>query len=710
MDQQPKVSVIMPSLNVAPYIRECIESVVNQTLKDIEIICVDAGSTDGTLEVLEEYAAKDERVKLLHSDKKSYGYQMNMGMDAATGEYMGIVETDDYILPEMYEELYALAKEHDIDIIKADFKIFKEVNGNREYTYRELTPNKNLYKRVICPHDEKQVFYANNVTWAGIYSLSFLKRNNIRHHNTPGASYQDNGFWFQCFTQANRVFFIDCPYYMLRRDNPNSSISSKGKVFCMCEEYDFIRDFLRQKPSLEDDYKFLCARFRYDNYGFTLDRIAPEYKKDFLYRFSQDFRILDSRGELDESLWSAQRWSRLKSIINDSEEYYYLHYAKTEQTTANLQRNIAVLKKQLAVAQTENISIKKSRSYRIGRTLTWIPRMFRGMINCYKEHGFRYTWLRVIEHIRYDKESEAHGDFSNQKKDYSYYSKLQSKDYPKELALWFKEKTGKELDLENPKTYNEKIQWMKLYDVTPLKTKLADKYASREWVAKRIGSEYLVPLLGVWNSFDEIDFESLPDRFVLKANHGCGWNIIVKDKKSFDIQDAKKKFEKWMNTNFAFVYGLELQYMNIRPKIIAEAYLENGNDDLYDYKVFCFNGKAESIMFLSERKNGLKMAFFDLNWNRIPVSYTFPRNEEEIPKPQNLELLIELAEKLSKGFPHVRVDFYIMNDGSIKFGEMTFSSASGTCKWAPPEQDVIYGNMINLPSKKKIPKRSNSVL
>ena len=292
---------------------------------------------------------------------------------------------------------------------------------------------------------------------------------------------------------------------------------------------------------------------------------------------------------------------------------------------------------------------------------------------------------------------------TNQVKNYHYYANLKPEDYPKELALWFKKRTGEDLDLANPKTYNEKIQWMKLYDATPLKTQLSDKYESREWVSAKIGSRYLVPLLGVWDSFDEIDFETLPDKFVLKANHGCGYNIIVDDKKRLDIQDAKTKFEKWMNTNFAFVNGLELQYMNIRPRIIAEAYLENENNDLYDYKVFCFNGKAESILFISERKAGKKIDFFDTDWNRLPISCGFPQNEDEIAKPQNLELMIKLAEKLSEGFPHVRVDFYIMNDGSIRFGEMTFSSSSGILHWNPPEQNTIYGKLIKLPPKREIP-------
>ena len=161
----------------------------------------------------------------------------------------------------------------------------------------------------------------------------------------------------------------------------------------------------------------------------------------------------------------------------------------------------------------------------------------------------------------------------------------------------------------------------------------------------------------------------------------------------------------WMKKNFAFGYGLELHYLNIPPKIIAEEYLENGNNDLYDYKVFCFDGKAKHIMFLSERKQGLKMAFYDLAWNKLPIAYTYPINEQDVPKPKNLKLLISLAEKLAAEFPHVRVDFYILNDGRLKFGEMTFSSASGTCRWNPPEQDKIYGDLIHLPPKSPLPER-----
>ncbi|KAL6632501.1 TupA-like ATPgrasp-domain-containing protein [Neocallimastix sp. 'constans'] len=235
-----------------------------------------------------------------------------------------------------------------------------------------------------------------------------------------------------------------------------------------------------------------------------------------------------------------------------------------------------------------------------------------------------------------------------------------------DLIRWYKKKKkNNDFDIENPKTYSEKIQWMKLYDNSSLKTQLSDKYLVRGWINEKIGEKYLIPLLGVWDSFDEINFDLLPDQI-----------------------------------NYAFSFGFEFQYLNIQPKIIAEKYIENINGDVDDYKVFCFNGKAESIAVYSDRKTNVKMSFYDLNWNKLDYTSSYPLNKEMVPKPKNLKLLIELAEKLTEGFPHVRVDFYILNDNTIKFGEMTFSSSSGIGRWKPIQQNKIFGDLIKLPPKK----------
>lgn len=275
---------------------------------------------------------------------------------------------------------------------------------------------------------------------------------------------------------------------------------------------------------------------------------------------------------------------------------------------------------------------------------------------------------------------------------------LTEKDYCIKLCHWYEKHTRKQLNLNNPQTFNEKIQWLKLFDATPLKSCLADKYLVRDWVKKIIGKEYLIPLLGAYNNFEEIDFSVLPNQFVIKCNHGCGYNIIVKNKASLNLADTKEKLEKWLAEDFS-QHSYELHYSAIKPKIIIEQFIENQNaHDLYDYKFWCFNGKVEYIQFLSERNlSGLKMAFYDRNWNKQSFVYSYPLNTKTTPKPNNLNKMIKLAEKLSQGFSHVRVDFYRMNDGKIYFEEMTFTSASGQCAWNKEEINLKLGKMIKLP-------------
>lgn len=282
-----------------------------------------------------------------------------------------------------------------------------------------------------------------------------------------------------------------------------------------------------------------------------------------------------------------------------------------------------------------------------------------------------------------------------------YYQKLDPSQYEKALKLWYKSATGEVLDLENPKTFNEKIQWMKLYDSTPLKTRLADKYLVREWVAEQIGEEHLIPLLGVWDTFDEIDFAKLPQQFVLKANHGCGWNIIVKDKDTFDPKEAKEKMDQWMKEDYGLRSDLELHYMNMPPKIIAEEFIQN-MDDLYDYKIFCYHGKVEFICVTTDRNTGLKNTFYSINWEALPMSMIGRGSRCDLEKPKNLEKMIFIAEQLSHKFSFVRVDLYEVND-FILFGEMTFTPTSGNMKWEPQEMNLQYGNLINLPEKSPIP-------
>lgn len=271
---------------------------------------------------------------------------------------------------------------------------------------------------------------------------------------------------------------------------------------------------------------------------------------------------------------------------------------------------------------------------------------------------------------------------------------------PLAMKDWFYEHTGEQLDLDNPQTYNQKIQWLKLYDSTPVKARLSDKYQVREWIKEKIGEEYLIPLLGVWDNFDDIDFNKLPDKFALKCNHGSGYNIIVKDKSKLDLAAVRRKVNTWMNEDYSFKSGFELQYTLIPRKIVIEQYIENKNDDLYDYKFWCFDGEVKYIEFISGRyTNQKKLAFYDINWQKQNfLSDRAVLDDDVIEKPGNFDLMVKLAETLSKGFNHVRVDFYDVNN-KIYFGEMTFTTSSGVCPWQPKEEDLEFGKMIKLPIK-----------
>ena len=317
-----KVSVILPSLNVCEFIRECIESVINQTLRDIEIICVDAGSTDGTLEILREYEKQDERIKVIVSDRKSYGYQMNLGIMAAAGEYIGIVETDDLISTQMYEELYIEAKKNDVDFVKADFYRFTGNGDERYLTKIALSEDKSYYGRIIDVEKEPGCLSLNMVTWCGIYKRKFVAENCIVYNETPGASYQDNGFWFQTFIYAHRAMFIDKSYYMLRRDNPASSVYNSGKVYCVCEEFRFILDILLKDPTRYECFKNYFAYQYYRAFKGTLRRVDCAYRWDVILRFSDEFRKLYEMGMFNRDFFTDVNWKVLITLIENPLEIY----------------------------------------------------------------------------------------------------------------------------------------------------------------------------------------------------------------------------------------------------------------------------------------------------------------------------------------------------------------------------------------------------
>lgn len=277
---------------------------------------------------------------------------------------------------------------------------------------------------------------------------------------------------------------------------------------------------------------------------------------------------------------------------------------------------------------------------------------------------------------------------------------LDEKDYLGFLVSYYKYYTGEILDLKNPQTFNQKIQWLKLFDRNKLKTVLADKYLVRDWIKEKLGSEYLVPLLGVYDSINEIKYEKLPNQFVIKANHGSGMNIIIKDKTIINIKNITLQFNKWLKQNHAFLFGLELQYKDIKPKIIIEEYIEQLDKNLLDYKIHCFNGEPRIIQVIGNRdysSHSAEEAFFDTNWKPKELMYRTYKQYTILPnKPVNLDEMLHVARIISKEFIYVRVDLYNINS-KIIFGEMTFTPMSGFGKWLNPNDNLLVGKMIKLP-------------
>jgi len=259
---------------------------------------------------------------------------------------------------------------------------------------------------------------------------------------------------------------------------------------------------------------------------------------------------------------------------------------------------------------------------------------------------------------------------------------------------------GKKLDLKNPQTFTEKLQWLKLYDRKPEYPMMVDKYEVKDYVAKQIGQEYIIPTLGVWDHFDDIDFESLPNQFVLKATHDSGSVVICKDKVTFDYKTAKSKLEKSLKYNFYFT-GREWPYKSVKPRIIAEQYLEEANSiELRDYKFYCFNGCPKFCQVISDRSTNECIDFFDMEWihqefNGLAVGRPFDKFPTPIPKPIHFEKMKEISEKLSTQIPFLRVDFYCV-DGKLFFGELTFYPASGIGNFTPDDWNYKMGELLVL--------------
>ena len=277
------------------------------------------------------------------------------------------------------------------------------------------------------------------------------------------------------------------------------------------------------------------------------------------------------------------------------------------------------------------------------------------------------------------------------------------------VRIMYRLRIGRRLHLRNPKTFNEKLQWLKLYNRRPEYTMMVDKYAVKDYVAGLIGKEYVIPTLGVWERPEDIDFGSLPNQFVLKTTHGGGSTgvIICKDKTSFNRADAIEKLKRSMKQDI-YKYQKEWPYKNVYRRIIAEEFIapSNHTNDLNDYKFYCFGGKPEFMLLISEREIGgdAKCDYYDMDFQHLPFSWAYPHSETPITTPPpNFEKMKELAAIISKTLPHARIDLYNVN-GHIYFGEITLYHGGGFCKFEPWEWDYKFGELIELPKEKSLNK------
>ncbi|MDO4811338.1 MAG: ATP-grasp fold amidoligase family protein [Eubacteriales bacterium] len=280
-----------------------------------------------------------------------------------------------------------------------------------------------------------------------------------------------------------------------------------------------------------------------------------------------------------------------------------------------------------------------------------------------------------------------------------FYAGLPESEYLKKL---YQLKVGKELDLENPQRFTEKIQWLKLYDRNPVYTKMQDKYLVREIIEKKIGSQYMIPLLGVWDRVEDIDFDQLPEQFVLKCNHDCASAVICRDKASLDIKAAKAKLKQCLERVYG-ASGIEWAYRDIPRKIIAEKYMQNGDElTLTDHKFYCFDGEVKMVMLTSgtAHTDERRRVTLDPQFRRIPVC---KKNDVNSPEPYEvpkcLDEMIALVEKIAEGIPFVRVDFYVIG-GHPYFGEVAFYPDGGFIEFAPTEWEQKLGEWIQLPEKR----------
>ena len=584
MSESPKISVIVPTYNNERYLSQCLDSARSQTLADFEVICVNDGSSDDSLEIMHRYRDADKRFKIIDKLNSGYGHSMNCGLETAKGTYIAILESDDRILPTMFEELFALAEKYNLDFVKADFQTFYGDGDSLRTEYKEICTDKSLYNVVIDPRENLAVFDIDMVTWTGIYRRDFLEKNCIRYNETPGAAYQDNGFWFQTFAYATRTMFVPKPFYLYRQDNPNSSINSKTKVFCMCEEHVYMHNFLEQHPELDARLYRMWSKKMFHNYNFTYDRIAPEYREQFLERFASDFITAFERGELSKEDFFEDEWSKLNDIMDDP----HLAHLKFEDIILD-ERSEAVERYQLRrqqavidtlVSQLEDYrtscaysiaaKVKKVGDYR--REFGTGQLLKRAILKSHASSQQRIEHAQSISNVELGPLPESYLAFADA------YTNL---DTPEAVSCWYRRKIGVKINLGQPQNAEDLVQVVKLRNAQAYRECIGSLTRVYGYAEGLIGSELLPRNLVVFDSLEQLEnylFEQRPQQYKVKINGKTSWSLLVQDASSLDFEALRYHYKRLKDSNLPFCAGEILSDKTESAKILLHDLIGNPND------------------------------------------------------------------------------------------------------------------------------------
>ena len=314
----PRISILVPTYNQENYLSEALDSLINQTLEDIEIVCINDGSTDSTPQILEEYRFKDKRIKVINKPNSGYGATMNIGLENATGEYVGILEPDDFVKNTMFEDLYSLADKNNLDMVKSDFYYY--TTSNKSARQAGLIKKKNENKVLLAKDDIFMLKLPPSI-WSAIYKRSFLNDNNIRFLETPGASYQDTSFAFKTLATAKRIMFTSKAYLYYRQDNENSSIHRKDKVYNICYEWEEITRYINERPEIKDIVNQVKLSTQFNAYKWNLVRIDECYKDEFIDKYQQTFKEYIDNNEIQKDFYIKASKKELQMLLNDAKSY-----------------------------------------------------------------------------------------------------------------------------------------------------------------------------------------------------------------------------------------------------------------------------------------------------------------------------------------------------------------------------------------------------